>query len=134
MHWLALASLLANTCTCLAPSLNHLCLIWKNLAFFHVYSDVNFKFASITKTEKVVFIVQLRVSSEISNAPFILNLDCDMYANNADSILEALCFFLDEKNGHKTAFVQHPQNYDNLTKNDIYGNASFVTNAVSYVM
>lgn len=72
----------------------------------------------------------LRVSSEISNAPFILNLDCDMYANNADSILEALCFFLDEKNGHETAFVQHPQNYDNLTKNDIYGNACFVTNAV----
>ncbi|XP_062016037.1 cellulose synthase-like protein E6 [Rosa rugosa] len=72
----------------------------------------------------------LRVSSEISNAPFILNLDCDMYANNADAIREALCFFLDEKTGHETAYVQHPQFYNNLTKNDIYGNACFVTNAV----
>ncbi|KAK9940143.1 hypothetical protein M0R45_016817 [Rubus argutus] len=72
----------------------------------------------------------LRVSLEISNRPFILNLDCDMYANESNSILEALCFFLDEKNGHETAFVRHPQNYDNLTKNDIYGNACFVTNAV----
>ncbi|KAG5053464.1 hypothetical protein JHK87_005662 [Glycine soja] len=30
----------------------------------------------------------IRVSSEISNAPFILNLDCDMYSNNANTIQE----------------------------------------------
>lgn len=69
----------------------------------------------------------------MSNAPFILNLDCDMYANNTDAIRDALCFFLDGKTGHETAYVQHPQNYNNLTKNDIYGNACYVTNAVSYV-
>ncbi|KAH0997834.1 hypothetical protein GBA52_021698 [Prunus armeniaca] len=74
-------------------------------------------------------IVQLRVSSEISNAPFILLLDCDMYANNADSIREALCFFLDEKYGPEIAYVQHPQGYNNLTKDDIYGNECFVINA-----
>ncbi|CAN6559037.1 unnamed protein product [Malus baccata var. baccata] len=72
----------------------------------------------------------LRVSSEISKAPFILLLDCDMYANNADSIREALCFFLDGKCGHEIAFVQHPQNYNNLTKDDIYGSGCFVVNAV----
>lgn len=77
--------------------------------------------------------MQLRVSSEISNAPFILLLDCDMYANNADSIREALCFFLDEKYGPEIAYVQHPQGYNNLTKDDIYGNECFVINAVRNV-
>ncbi|KAL6195177.1 hypothetical protein ACLB2K_030797 [Fragaria x ananassa] len=71
----------------------------------------------------------LRVSSQMSNAPFILNLNCDMNTNNADAIRDALCFFLDGKTGHETAYVQHPQNYNNLTKNDIYGNACYVTNA-----
>lgn len=85
------------------------------------------------QTEKGYFfvvVVQLRVSSEISKAPFILLLDCDMSANNADSIREALCFFLDGKYGHEIAFVQHPQNYNNLTKDDIYGSGCFVINAV----
>ncbi|KAM4092152.1 hypothetical protein ACB094_06G016000 [Castanea mollissima] len=71
----------------------------------------------------------IRVSSEISNAPFILNLDCDMYANDADTIQEALCFFLDEKRGHEISFVQFPQNYDNITKNDLYAcTFSVITN------
>ncbi|KAM4092146.1 hypothetical protein ACB094_06G015400 [Castanea mollissima] len=63
----------------------------------------------------------IRVSSVISNAPFILNLDCDMYANDADTVREALCFFMDDKRGHEISFVQYPQNYDNIMKNDIYG-------------
>lgn len=68
--------------------------------------------------------MQIRVSSEISNGAIILNLDCDMYANSADSIKEDLCFFMDEKRGHQIAFVQHPQKFNNITKNDLYGNAS----------
>ncbi|TYH87214.1 hypothetical protein ES332_D01G101300v1 [Gossypium tomentosum] len=72
----------------------------------------------------------IRVSSEISNSAIILNLDCDMYANNADSIKEALCFFMDEERGHQIAFVQHPQKYNNITKNDLYGNSSPVLNKV----
>ena len=75
--------------------------------------------------------VQIRVSSEITNAPFILNLDCDMYSNNADTIQEALCFFLDAKQGDQVAFVQVPQFYDNVTENDIYGNAYYVANVVN---
>ncbi|KAH7689057.1 Cellulose synthase protein [Dioscorea alata] len=67
--------------------------------------------------------VLLRVSSQISNGPIILNVDCDMYSNNSQSIKDALCFFLDEKKGHEIGFVQYPQYYDNITKNDLYDNS-----------
>lgn len=74
--------------------------------------------------------MQIRVSSEISDGPLILNLDCDMYANNADTVQEILCFFMDERKGNQIAFVQFPQNYDNITKNDIYGASCSVVNKV----
>jgi len=67
----------------------------------------------------------------ISNSPIILNVDCDVYSNNSDSIRDALCFFMDEEMGHKVGYVQYPQNYTNLTKNDIYGNSLNVINEVS---
>uniref|UniRef100_R7W8G9 Cellulose synthase-like protein E1 n=1 Tax=Aegilops tauschii TaxID=37682 RepID=R7W8G9_AEGTA len=41
---------------------------------------------------------------------------------------DALCFFLDEGMGHKIGFVQYPQNYYNLSKNNIYGNSLHVIN------
>ncbi|KAI3466411.1 hypothetical protein Pfo_023074 [Paulownia fortunei] len=69
----------------------------------------------------------IRVSSEISNAPIILNLDCDMYSNDPDAIQDALCFFMDEKQGQQISYVQYPQRYSNITKNDIYANASCAT-------
>ncbi|KAM6579268.1 hypothetical protein CsatA_003042 [Cannabis sativa] len=72
----------------------------------------------------------LRVSSEITNAPLILSLDCDMYSNNADTIREILCFFMDETRGDELAFVQFPQNYDNLTKNDMYAHSPPAINDV----
>nr|XP_023881643.1 cellulose synthase-like protein E6 isoform X2 [Quercus suber]POF22855.1 cellulose synthase-like protein e6 [Quercus suber] len=72
----------------------------------------------------------IRVSSKISNAPIILNLDCDMYANDVDTIREILCFFMDEKRGHEISFVQFPQQYNNITKNDIYAGSYSVTNNV----
>nr|ACG29048.1 CSLE6 - cellulose synthase-like family E [Zea mays] len=72
----------------------------------------------------------IRVSSVVSNSPIILNVDCDMYSNNSDTIRDALCFFLDEETGHRIAFVQYPQNYNNLTKNNIYGNSLNVINQV----
>ncbi|PIN03406.1 Cellulose synthase (UDP-forming) [Handroanthus impetiginosus] len=65
----------------------------------------------------------IRVSSEISNGHIILNVDCDMYSNNSESIRDALCFFLDEESGHEIAFVQFPQNFRNLTKNELYGSS-----------
>jgi hypothetical protein len=66
----------------------------------------------------------------ISNSPIILIVDCDVYSNNSDSIRDALCFFMDEEMGHKVGYVQYPQNYTNLTKNDIYGNSLNVINEV----
>ncbi|KAG8365161.1 hypothetical protein BUALT_Bualt18G0075500 [Buddleja alternifolia] len=63
----------------------------------------------------------IRVSSEISNGPIILNVDCDMYSNNSHSIRDVLCFFLDEEKGHDVAFVQFPQDFHNITKNELYG-------------
>jgi cellulose synthase/poly-beta-1,6-N-acetylglucosamine synthase-like glycosyltransferase len=67
--------------------------------------------------------MQIRVSSVISDSPVILNVDCDMYSNNSDSIRDALCFFLDEEMGQKIGFVQYPQIFNNMTQNDIYGNS-----------
>ncbi|KAK4398632.1 Cellulose synthase-like protein E6 [Sesamum angolense] len=46
----------------------------------------------------------IRVSAEISNAPIILNVDCDMYSNDGDAIRDALCFFLDEKQGQQISY------------------------------
>ncbi|XP_057515796.1 cellulose synthase-like protein E6 isoform X1 [Amaranthus tricolor] len=63
----------------------------------------------------------IRISSKISNAPIILNVDCDMYSNNSQSIRDALCFFMDEKKSQGIAFVQFPQVFENITKNNIYG-------------
>ena len=93
----------------------------------HMIMLLNFCFLNF---EDCISNVQIRVSSEISNAPFILNLDCDMYANDVDTIQEALCFFMDEKRGHDISFVQFPQNFDNITKNDIYACSLTVINNV----
>ncbi|MFS7963710.1 putative cellulose synthase (UDP-forming) [Helianthus anomalus] len=63
----------------------------------------------------------IRVSSKISNGPIILNVDCDMYSNSNDTVRDALCFFMDEEKGHEIAFVQFPQCFGNVTKNEVYG-------------
>nr|GMD51609.1 cellulose synthase-like protein E1 [Ipomoea batatas] len=63
----------------------------------------------------------IRVSSEISNAPIILTLDCDMYSNDSGSVQDALCFFMDEEKSHNIAYAQYPQSFHNTTKNDLYG-------------
>ncbi|PWA89085.1 cellulose synthase, nucleotide-diphospho-sugar transferase [Artemisia annua] len=63
----------------------------------------------------------IRVSLKISNDPIILNVDCDMYSNSSDTIRDALCYLMDEEKGHEIAFVQYPQSFENLTKNELYG-------------
>ncbi|KAL5974357.1 hypothetical protein ACLOJK_031021 [Asimina triloba] len=68
----------------------------------------------------------IRVSSAISNGAVILNLDCDMYSNNSETVRHALCFLMDEGKGHEIAFVQFPQCLSNVTKNDLY-NASMAS-------
>ncbi|GAV86437.1 LOW QUALITY PROTEIN: Cellulose_synt domain-containing protein, partial [Cephalotus follicularis] len=68
----------------------------------------------------------IRTSSRISNSPLILNVDCDMYSNNSESVRDALCFFMDECQGHNIAYVQFPQRFANLTKNDVYASSLIV--------
>ncbi|KAG7988537.1 hypothetical protein I3843_03G191500 [Carya illinoinensis] len=72
----------------------------------------------------------IRVSSRISNCPIILILDCDMYSNNSESVRDAVCFFMDEEKGHEFGFVQFPQSFENLTKNDVYGSSFNVLSRV----
>ncbi|GJM86691.1 hypothetical protein PR202_ga02575 [Eleusine coracana subsp. coracana] len=77
-------------------------------------------------------IVQIRVSSVISNSPIIMNVDCDMYSNNSGSIRDALCFFLDKEQGQDIGFVQYPQNFENVVHNDIYGNPINTVNELDH--
>ncbi|PIA26455.1 hypothetical protein AQUCO_09300036v1 [Aquilegia coerulea] len=74
----------------------------------------------------------IRVSSKISNGKIILNVDCDMYSNNSESVRDACCFFMDEQKGHEIAFVQFPQSFDNLTKNDIYASSMSIISEVEF--
>ncbi|XP_062232170.1 LOW QUALITY PROTEIN: cellulose synthase A catalytic subunit 7 [UDP-forming]-like [Phragmites australis] len=65
----------------------------------------------------------LRVSSLVSNSPYVLVLDCDMNCNSRSSALEAMCFHLHCTPPNKDlAFVQFPQMFHNLSANDIYAN------------
>lgn len=67
--------------------------------------------------------VLLRVSSLMSNSPYVMVLDCDMYCNSRSSILEAMCFHLDgRRRADDLAFVQFPQMFHNLSSSDIYAN------------
>lgn len=74
----------------------------------------------------------LRVSSQISNGQIILNVDCDMYSNNSDAIRDALCFLMDEEKGHEIAYVQFPQKFNNVMKNDIYASTLRVISEVEF--
>ncbi|KAJ3675071.1 hypothetical protein LUZ60_004113 [Juncus effusus] len=64
--------------------------------------------------------VLLRVSGVMTNSPFILVLDCDMYSNDPSSAKQALCFHLDPTLSPSLAFVQFPQNFHSIGKSDIY--------------
>ena len=70
------------------------------------------------------------MSSRINNSPIILNVDCDMYSNNSKSVRDALCFFMDEEKGNEVGFIQFPQAFENLTKNDLYSSSLNVARQV----
>lgn len=75
----------------------------------------------------ILFITfQVRVSGVLTNAPFILNLDCDHYVNNCKAIREAMCFLMDPQVGKRVCFVQFPQRFDGIDKNDRYANRNRV--------
>lgn len=66
--------------------------------------------------------VQLRVSALLSNAPFIINFDCDHYINNSQAFRAAMCFMMDRRDGDNIAFVQFPQRFDDVDPTDRYAN------------
>lgn len=65
---------------------------------------------------------QTRVSGVMTNAPFMLNVDCDMYANNPQVVLHAMCYFFGAKDEKDCGFVQFPQFFYDGLKGDPYGN------------
>lgn len=63
---------------------------------------------------------QIRVSAVISNAPYILVLDCDHYCNDPTAARQAMCFYFDPEISSKLAYVQFPQHFHNLSEHDLY--------------
>ncbi|KAJ0025251.1 hypothetical protein Pint_07906 [Pistacia integerrima] len=68
----------------------------------------------------------IRVSAIISNAPYLLNVDCDHYINNSKALREAMCFMMDPTSGKKICYVQFPQRFDGIDHNDRYSNRNVV--------
>ncbi|KAH8489027.1 hypothetical protein H0E87_024607 [Populus deltoides] len=66
--------------------------------------------------------VLTRVSGLITNAPFMLNVDCDMFVNNPQIFLHAMCLLLGSKNERESGFVQCPQYFYDGLKDDPFGN------------
>ncbi|KAF5812238.1 putative cellulose synthase (UDP-forming) [Helianthus annuus] len=66
--------------------------------------------------------VLARVSGVMTNAPLMLNVDCDMYANNPQVFLHAMCVVFGYKNDQDCGFVQFPQAFYNGLKDDPFGN------------
>jgi cellulose synthase/poly-beta-1,6-N-acetylglucosamine synthase-like glycosyltransferase len=64
----------------------------------------------------------LRASAVLSNAPFLLNLDCDHYVNNSQALRAGVCHLLDGEEGSDVAFVQFPQRFDGVDPADRYAN------------
>ncbi|KAG6628220.1 hypothetical protein CIPAW_14G000100, partial [Carya illinoinensis] len=64
----------------------------------------------------------VRVSAVLTNGPFLLNLDCDHYVNNSKALREAMCFLMDPNLGKHVCYVQFPQRFDGIDRNDRYAN------------
>ena len=56
----------------------------------------------------------------MTNAPIILTLDCDMYSNDPSTPVRALCYLFNPQVRSKLGFIQFPQIFNGINKNDIY--------------
>ncbi|KAE8055152.1 hypothetical protein FH972_012013 [Carpinus fangiana] len=65
--------------------------------------------------------VLLRVSAAMTNAPLILTLDCDMHSNDPSTPLRVLCYLLNPHDQSKIGYIQFPQYFKGINKNDTYG-------------
>lgn len=68
----------------------------------------------------------VRVSAVLTNAPYLLNVDCDHYINNSKAIRESMCFMMDPTLGKKVCYVQFPQRFDGIDWHDRYANRNTV--------
>ncbi|CAI5512230.1 unnamed protein product [Closterium sp. Naga37s-1] len=68
----------------------------------------------------------IRVSAVLTNAPYMLNLDCDHYIADSKALREAMCFMMDPNVGKKCCYVQFPQRFDGIDPNDRYANNNTV--------
>jgi cellulose synthase A len=76
--------------------------------------------------------LKMRASAIITNAPYILNVDCDHYINNSKALREAMCFMMDPQLGKKICYVQFPQRFDGIDRHDRYSNRNVVFFDVSF--
>ncbi|KAH7658826.1 Cellulose synthase protein [Dioscorea alata] len=70
--------------------------------------------------------MHLYVSAVLTNGSYLLNLDCDHYINNSKALREAMCFLMDPNLGKSVFYVQFPQRFDGIDKNDRYANRDTV--------
>ncbi|KAJ1293082.1 hypothetical protein BS78_01G041000 [Paspalum vaginatum] len=68
----------------------------------------------------------VRVSAVLTNGQYLLNLDCDHYINNSKALREAMCFLMDPNLGRGVCYVQFPQRFDGIDRNDRYANRNTV--------
>ncbi|GAV63561.1 Cellulose_synt domain-containing protein [Cephalotus follicularis] len=68
----------------------------------------------------------VRVSAVLTNAPYLLNLDCDHYINNSKALREGMCFMMDPLLGKRVCYVQFPQRFDGIDRHDRYANRNTV--------
>jgi Cellulose synthase len=66
------------------------------------------------------------VSAVLTNAPYLLNLDCDHYINNSKALREAMCFMMDPLVAKRICYVQFPQRFDGIDRHDRYANRNIV--------
>ena len=95
---------------------------WLNTIYVEWYL-VNFYNLDIIEVE---CFLQVRVSAVLTNGQYLLNLDCDHYINNSKALREAMCFLMDPNLGRSVCYVQFPQRFDGIDRNDRYANRNTV--------
>ena len=58
----------------------------------------------------------------VTNSPIMLNVDCDMFANNPQVALHAMCLLLGFDDDVHSGFVQAPQKFYGALNDDPFGN------------
>ncbi|XP_050147457.1 cellulose synthase A catalytic subunit 4 [UDP-forming]-like [Malus sylvestris] len=80
----------------------------------------------------------VRMSAVLTNAPSMLNLDCDHYINNSKAVREVMCFLMVPQLGKELCYVQFPQRFDGIDHHDRYANRNLeffhVSSAISLTL